>query len=245
MSAVKKVCYQIKDSDLVKFNNSVDYCVGTGRAGLALQKEYYEQLKFVQENIGFDYIRGHGLFTDDMAIYQEYTNDEGETIAEYNFTYLDRVMDMYKSLNIKPFLELGFMPKKLASGEQTVFYWKGHTTPPKSYEGWCNLVTATIAHLMERYGREEVLTWPIEVWNEPNLPGFWKDADMEEYFKLFAETFKAIKSFDEELRVGGPAICGVNDEVDKERLRSLKGECLRLGAVENSVLSTLYPRSKS
>lgn len=54
--------------------------------------------------------------------------------------------------------------------------------------------------------------WPIEVWNEPNLPGFWKDADMEEYFLLFAETFAAVKEVDSRFRVGGPAICGVEDE---------------------------------
>lgn len=208
--------YYISVNDTASFNNKVDYCIGTGRAGLALQKEYYDQLKFVQDNIGFKYIRGHGLFTDDMAIYQEYDNEAGETVAEYNFTYLDRIMDMYISLNIRPFLELGFMPKKLASGDQTVFYWKGNTTPPRSYEGWCDLVTATLKHLLDRYG-EEVLSWPIEVWNEPNLPGFWKDADMEEYFRLFEETFRAIKELDGRFRVGGPAICGVNDEewIDK------------------------------
>ena len=114
----------------VPFHNNVDFCVGTGRIGLALQKEYQEQLALVQEEIGFSYIRGHGLFTDDMAIYQEYTDEEGRIQAEYNFTYLDLVMDSYLKLNIRPFLELGFMPEKMASGRQTVFYWKGNVTPP-------------------------------------------------------------------------------------------------------------------
>lgn len=204
-------CVVLKD-DSVPFNNKSDFCVGTGRMGLALQKEYYDQLQFVQENIGFKYIRGHGLFADDMAIYQEYTNEDGEICVEYNYTYLDLVMDSYKSVGIKPFLELGFMPAKLASGEQTVFYWKGNTTPPKSYEGWCNLVTNTLCHLIDRYGEDEVITWPVEVWNEPNLGGFWKGADMEEYFKLFEYTFNAVKSVNQRFRVGGPAICGVNDE---------------------------------
>ena len=102
-----------------EFHNQVDYCVGTGRMGLALQKEYFEQLKLVQEEIGFQHIRGHGLFCDDMAIYQ--VSDDGT--AEYNYTYLDRVMDSYLELGIKPFLELGFMPEKMASGKQTIFYW--------------------------------------------------------------------------------------------------------------------------
>lgn len=150
-----------------EFRNQVDFCVGTGRMGLALHREYLEQLKLVQEEIGFRYIRGHGLFCDDMAIYQE--TEDG--VPEYNFTYLDRVMDSYLELGIRPFLELGFMPEKMASGRQTIFYWKGNTTPPASYEKWTEMVKALLVHLCGRYGREEVVGWPIEVWNEPNLPG--------------------------------------------------------------------------
>lgn len=201
----------IKKDSVAPLNNHVDECIGTGRMGLALHAEYQEQLKLVQKEIGFQYIRGHGLFSDDMAIYQEYTDASGVKRAEYNFTYLDRVMDFYLSVGLKPFLELGFMPEKLASGTQTIFYWKGNVTPPNAMDGWTALVTATLRHLMQRYGREEVLLWPIEVWNEPNLPGFWKDADMAAYFALFAATFRAVKALDGELKVGGPAICGVDD----------------------------------
>ena len=172
--------YKITGNENQIFNNNAFYCVGTGRMGLALQKHYIEQLKFVQDELGFEYIRGHGLFSDDMAIFQERKyGEDAEPVIEYNWTYLDMVMDSYKELKIKPFLELGFMPKKLASGEQTIFYWKGNTTPPKDYQKWADLIKATLNHLIDRYGREEVLTWPVEVWNEPNLKGFWKDADIK------------------------------------------------------------------
>lgn len=227
----------------IPFSNQVDYCIGTGRMGLALQKQYLEQLELVQKYIGFSHIRGHGLYHDDMAIYHEYfkepsvfgssfsqigtpkmrpskdggfepiPDDElGETFVEYNWTYLDMVMDSYLKLGIKPFLELGFMPQELSSDKQTVFYWMGHTVPPKDYDRWCDLVCATLNHLSERYGHKEVVTWPIEVWNEPNLRGFWKDASKEEYFKLFERTFRAIKALDPNYRVGGPAVCGGSDE---------------------------------
>ena len=202
----------IHSENRVSFHNGVDFCVGTGRMGLALQKEYQEQLKLVQETIGFKHIRGHGLFCDDMAIYQESMMD-GERVVEYNFTYLDMVMDSYCSLGLKPFIELGFMPNKLASGTQTIFYWKGNTTPPKSYADWKALIQATLRHLMDRYGAEEVVTWPVEVWNEPNLPGFWEKADMQEYFRLFKESFEAVKEVDSRFRVGGPAVCGGSDRV--------------------------------
>ena len=199
----------ISDDNRVPFNNNVDYCVGTGRLGLALTDEYLKELAYVQENIGFSYIRGHGLFSDDVSIYHEY-EENGETKVEYNYTYIDRIFDQYLRLNIRPYLELGFMPEKLASGTQTIFYWKGNTTPPKDYSKWTDMVVSLLKHLLGRYG-DEVYTWPIEVWNEPNLPGFWYKADREEYFKLFKESFLAIKKLDERFKVGGPAICGVND----------------------------------
>lgn len=204
----------VKKGDVVKeFRNNVDFCVGTGRMGLALHQEYMDQLRLVQEHIGFKHIRGHGLFCDDMAIYQFREDEEGNKVLEYNFTYLDRVFDGYLKLGIRPFLELGFMPEELASGGQTVFYWKGNVTPPKDHSGWCALVKALLRHLIDRYGRDEAVSWPIEVWNEPNLTGFWKDADMEAYFKLFRETFYAVKEVDTDFRVGGPAVCGGTDEI--------------------------------
>ena len=227
-----KYSISIKD-ERIPFNNNVDFCVGTGRMGLALTKEYYDQLKIVQENIGFKFIRGHGLFCDDVGIYQEYYDKTGlkdmkefpdyksyqdyveknaKKTTEYNWTYFDRIVDSYLELNIRPFLELGFMPKKIASGEQTIFYWKGNTTPPADYEKWEKLIQATLKHLIERYGEKEVLTWPIEVWNEPNLPGFWKDADIEEYFKLYERSCDAVKKVNPNFKVGGPAICGGADE---------------------------------
>lgn len=204
--------YRISSQAQENFRNQTHYCIGTGRMDLALHQEYVNQLKLVQEEIGFDYIRGHGLFCKDMAIYQAWEQEDGTVIEEYNFTYLDQVMDMYQDLHIRPFLELGFMPEKMASGDDTVFYWKGNITPPADYEKWVRLVKATLRHLFERYGEEEVLTWPIEVWNEPNLGSFWKDADMQEYFHLYEVTSKAVKAVHPKLRVGGPAICGVDDE---------------------------------
>ena len=76
------------------FRNHTAYCVGTGRLGLALQKEYQEHLELVQKAIRFQYIRGHGLFCRDVGIYREYECG-GRTVPFYNFTYLDRIFDSY------------------------------------------------------------------------------------------------------------------------------------------------------
>lgn len=225
----------IGEGKTYSFYNNVDYCVGTGRLGLALTKEYLDELRFVQEEIGFKHIRGHGLFHEDISIYHEY-EENGEKKVEYNYTYLDRIFDSYLELNIRPFLELGFMPKRMASGEQCIFYWQGNTTPPKDYKLWTDMVVALLKHLVGRYG-EEVYDWPIEVWNEPNLPGFWYKADREEYFKLFKATFNAIKAYDKRFKVGGPAICGVNDE---EWIRKFMEFCRENSIMPDSVTRHHY-----
>lgn len=208
---MKEKNIRINGEESISFYNNVDFCIGTGRLGLGLTAEYLEQLRIVQEEIGFKFIRGHGLFCEDVSIYQEY-EENGVKKVEYNYTYIDRIFDAYLRLNIRPFLELGFMPKKMASGTQAIFYWQGNTTPPSDYAKWTDMVVALLKHLRARYG-EEVTKWPIEVWNEPNLPGFWYKADMEEYFRLFKETFTAIKEYDTGFTVGGPAVCGVQDEL--------------------------------
>nr|AGS52167.1 beta-xylosidase [uncultured bacterium contig00049] len=208
---MKTISCKINVNDTVLFNNYAAFCVGTGRMNLALRREYHNQLEKIQKEIGFSHIRGHGLFSDDMAIYNTYIENDIEK-EEYNFRYVDMVFDDYLSLGIKPFVELGFMPAKMASADLTIFYWKGNVTPPSDYDKWARLIIATVNHWIDRYGREEVITWPFEVWNEPNLDAFWKNADMKEYFKLYDVSGRAVKSCDERIRVGGPAICGVNDE---------------------------------
>ena len=45
----EKRYYQIDRNSREPFRNHVDYCIGTGRMGLALQKEYLEQLRLVQD----------------------------------------------------------------------------------------------------------------------------------------------------------------------------------------------------
>ena len=183
------------------------HCVGTGRLNLALRADYLESAALVQREIGFRYIRGHGLLSDDMGVLRE-----SQGVTRYAFTYVDQVVDSYLRVGLKPFLELGFMPSALASGDETVFWWKGNITPPRSHDDWAALVRAVLRHLIDRYGLDEVRTWPIEVWNEPNLTVFWQGADQEAYFRLYEATARAVKDVDASLQVGGPVLSPGADE---------------------------------
>jgi xylan 1,4-beta-xylosidase len=180
-------------------------CVGTGRFELALRRDYQDSLALIQREIGFRHIRGHGLFADGVGVHQPYEY-QGTQRVRYAFTYVDQVIDAYLELGIAPFLELGFMPSGLASGDQTVFWWRGNVTPPRSLSEWTALVRATLVHLVDRYGLDQVRGWPIEVWNEPNLKDFWQGADHDAYHRLYEATAHTVKEVDAELQVGGPAI---------------------------------------
>lgn len=185
-------------------------CVGTGRMNLSLRHDHREALARVQREIGFRHVRGHGMLSDDMGVHRPYERD-GRHVRHVT-TYLDQVVDGYLEHGIRPFLELGFMPSGLASGEQTVFWWRGNVTPPSSYTEWADLVRGTLRHLVDRYGLEEVRRWPVEVWNEPNLVHFWEHADQAEYLRLYEVTAHAVKDVDASLQVGGPALSPGADE---------------------------------
>ena len=179
-------------------------CIGAGRANEGLRADWQQQLALVKEECDFKYIRMHGLLSDDMAVYTE--DEKGNPI--YNYQYIDALYDFLLSINIKPFVELGFMPSRLASGPETIFWWKGNVTPPKDYKKWENLIRNLTTHFTERYGADEVKTWYFEVWNEPNLtPGFWTGTQ-EEYFKLYDYTARAVKSVNAAYKIGGPATAG-------------------------------------
>ncbi|AVT28252.1 xylan 1,4-beta-xylosidase [Plantactinospora sp. BC1] len=186
-------------------------CVGTGRFELALRRDYQDSLALVQREIGFRHIRGHGLLSDGVGVYRPYEH-QGSRRIRHNFGYVDQVVDAYLELGIRPFVELGFMPAALASGDQTVFWWQGNVTPPRSESEWADLVRATVGHLVDRYGLAEVRRWPIEVWNEPNLEQFWQGADESAYHRLYEVTAHAVKEVDAGLQVGGPAISPGADE---------------------------------
>jgi xylan 1,4-beta-xylosidase len=178
--------------------------VGAGRAEEALQPEWQRQLQLAHEELGFEYLRCHGIFHDGMGVYRE----DAEGRPSYDWAKVDAFLDGLKAAGMRPFVELSFMPSALAlNPRQTIFHWRGITSPPKSYEKWEQLVAAFARHVTERYGRDEVARWYFEVWNEPNLPNFWSGSK-QDYFKLYRHSAAALKSVDARYRVGGPATAG-------------------------------------
>jgi xylan 1,4-beta-xylosidase len=175
---------------------------GSGRAALSLRESYRRDLDTVRAATGIQYIRFHAILHDEIGIYDE--DAQGHPV--YNFSYLDQIYDGLLERNIRPFVELSFMPRKLASSTTPhPFWYHPLVSPPNNYAHWDELIVQFTRHLVERYGEPEVEQWYFEVWNEPNLD-FWSGEPREAtYYELYDHTARAVKAVSPNLRVGGPA----------------------------------------
>lgn len=181
------------------FHHFWSKCVGAGRANEGLRAAWQKQLKQAVADCGFQYVRFHGLLHDDMFVVHK---EDGKIV--YNYQYIDELFDSLLEIGIRPFVEFSFCPSALASGNTTVFWWKGNITPSSDLGEWYDLIYHLVLHWKERYGLEEIRIWYYEVWNEPNFSVFW-DGTRSEYFALYKTTVEAVKAVDPQLRVGGPA----------------------------------------
>jgi xylan 1,4-beta-xylosidase len=175
---------------------------GSGRAILALRDNYRRDLRETEKITGFRYVRFHAVFHDEVGVYDE--NDQGQPV--YNFSYVDQIYDGLLADGVRPFVELSFMPKKLASKEIIQGFWyRPNVAPPKDWNKWDDLITRFCKHLISRYGIDEVAQWYFEVWNEPNLDFWGGDPRQSTYWDLYDRTARAVKDANARLRIGGPA----------------------------------------
>jgi xylan 1,4-beta-xylosidase len=169
--------------------------------GRLIGADLAEALWRMREEIGVAAVRSHGILGDDLGVYREF---DGRPVHE--FSGVDRVYDAVRAIGLRPVVELGFMPRDLASDPtKTLFTYGAVVSPPKDWGRWETLIQDLVQHLVDRYGLAEVRDhWSFEVWNEANLEVFWSGTP-EEYFRLYDVTARAVKAVDPALRVGGPA----------------------------------------
>jgi xylan 1,4-beta-xylosidase len=175
---------------------------GSGRAILSLREDYRQDLRSVHRITDFEFVRFHAIFHDEVGLYDE----DGEGHPLYNFSYVDQIYDGLLADGVKPFVELSFMPTKLAAAPKLQAFWyKPNVAPPKDWAKWDALIAVFVEHLIDRYGISEVASWYFEVWNEPNLDFWAGEPKQASYWELYDHTALAIKKVNAKLRVGGPA----------------------------------------
>ncbi len=211
----------------MKTDFSWQFGFGCDHAPRLLRTDVLEHLRLARSELGIKTLRFHGIFDDCMNTYNNLKAfaplpGRRNEVREINFRQCGIAYDNLLACGVKPFVELSFMPKALAKTKKTGLSYKNITSPPKSYEEWSEYITLFARFLINRYGIEEVSSWCFEVWNEPDLSGFFSGTK-KDYFKLYEVTARALKAVDRRIKVGGPSTsackwieefiehCGKND----------------------------------
>ncbi|HHY85624.1 MAG TPA: beta-xylosidase [Verrucomicrobia bacterium] len=159
-------------------------------------------------------------------------NEDANGNPIYNWTILDRIFDSYLERGVRPYAQIGFMPKALSTRPEPYRHdWRpgfnynriytGWAYPPKDYRKWSDLVYEWVKHCVERYGRAEVETWYWETWNEPNI-GYWRGT-FEEFLKLHDYAIDGVRRALPTARVGGPDVAGSGGDFTRRFIE----HCLR------------------
>lgn len=184
--------------------------LGIGSAKQILLRETQRQLEEIQAQIGFTYIKFHGLFSDEMMV----VSRDNSGALHFNFRLIDMVFDYLFSIGLKPVLQLSFMPVELAQDpEKLIFSGRYNTSQPAKLEEWCMLVRKFFEHLFLRYGTDTIVGLPVLVWNnaDSSTEMFGMQEDMA-FFQLYRDTFRLIKALDPRIQIGAPPMTFMQDE---------------------------------
>ncbi|MEP6889882.1 MAG: hypothetical protein ABI955_04200 [Nitrospirota bacterium] len=185
----------------------------------------------IRASKAFRYVRCHNTFSDahtgatpeEVMGCRVYTEDRAGR-PQFNFEYLDQVLDIWTRAGLKPILEMDFMPDALAEGDIIRNYGGGAINPPRDLNKWRALIYETVAHLIQRYGRNEVRTWYFEIWNEPDLKTYWIDGPQDEvlsptfdhermvrFLRMYDYFVDGTLAADAKIKVGGPGLAHHED----------------------------------
>ncbi|MEO7698351.1 MAG: hypothetical protein ABIZ04_03925 [Opitutus sp.] len=173
-----------------------------------VRRDLQEQLELAQRELRATHVRAVGMFDDEMRVFcpgpgafMGYEAKDPRT----NWQTVDYVIDSLLDRKLQPVFTTSFIPSAMAGGPVTVFSTRAHTSPPRELVQWEAFVRDAVQHAVDRYSLEVVRQWPFEVWNEPNLQGWFWGGDQADFHRLWAATYRAIKAVDPRLRVGGPS----------------------------------------
>jgi xylan 1,4-beta-xylosidase len=173
-----------------------------------VRRDMQEHVALAHAELNAKHVRAVGMFDDEMRVFcpgpasfMGYEPKEPRT----NWQNVDYVIDSLLDRGVFPMFTTCFVPGAMASGPDTVFTTKASTSLPKDWRQWDALVREAVQHAVDRYSLAIVREWHFEVWNEPNLHGWFWAGTQADYFELWRTTFHAIKSVDSSLRVGGPS----------------------------------------
>lgn len=224
-----------------KFVHTWQQSIGGGFATTLMQTENQNIIRQLQKNIGYKNIILMGMLSDAMRIvYMSKYNE-----INYYFSNCDKVLDFVLSVDLKPSIQLGLMPRLLAKNKENYPYGRFNIVSlPEDINEWERLVRAFLEHLILRYGLHVVKTWEFHLWSKPeatDLPhGF---ENVKEYFEFYFKTYKAVKSYGPDIRFGSPAF--LIESCKKPWIKEFFFLCRQNNCMPDSLNFDFYPVIKN
>jgi len=172
-------------------------------AGPLPQKPLEVSLHEQYRQIGVDYVRTHdvpGVF-DINVVFPKMQADPSKE-SSYDFRSTDLQVQAIRSVGAEVFYRLGYS-------------WGGPSDVPSDYVKFAEICKHIVMHYNHgwangfKYG---IRYW--EIWNEPDIKIFWKGTP-EQYFRLYDTVAKALKTVDAGVKVGGPALAGRREFLER------------------------------
>ncbi len=213
--------------------------INIGYAHDGLIGSVQEQLRRAQSEIGFTYLRFHGILNDDMHIYQE--SEDGS--PWFNFAYADLLFDFILEIGLIPYVELGYMPSKLARTHHAVFDNPAICISMyNDEEKWQALVQACISHWIDKYSLNNVRKWRFTIFSMNYTKLSFTDAMLthENYCEIFETTYRTLKMIDPTLQLGGGG-CFPNIALDPDGLSRFLINMKQRGCPPDFITLQCYP----
>ncbi|MEA2054565.1 MAG: glycosyl hydrolase [Candidatus Thermoplasmatota archaeon] len=154
------------------------------------------------KEVGIDFIRTHDFYgpTDISTIFPDW-NADPEKEESYNFTSSDYYITGIVNAGCCIFYRLG----ESASDNETL------RQPPQNFSKWAEICKHVVMHYNDGWDsgyNYNITYW--EIWNEPDLDGFW-NGTAEQYYELYKAAVQILKEYNESLKIGGPCTSSVGN----------------------------------
>lgn len=173
------------------------------------RSDVQRQLAMARDELGVRHVRAAAMFSPELAVWDydliDWRKPAAEKTKRANWQLIDLSIEALLDFGLKPIYTTCFTPVGMTDDPTTCWPDKNTTGLPRDLNQWTDFIASGLRHHLARYGRDELRSWYFEVWNEPNLKGCFFGGTREEFFQLWDATYRAFKSVDPELRLGGPS----------------------------------------
>ena len=212
---------------------NINTIMNIGETPAVCDAEIQKHILLLKDELKISYVRIWNLFSDKFAITANLDGDN------FNFFYLDSVLDFFVQNNIALFLDLGQRKRVIKASSKSEVYLEKESHQPRNIAQWENLLRHFMKHLLRRYGTAVLEKWIFEFpWN---LEPYYQDD--YDYVTAYSKGRSIVKELVSNAAVAGlsPNIA-VNEAQLIDSLRKMKKEGIFPDIVTMRVFMDLEPQ---